>query len=392
MSDQKVKAMISSTLNEIANAIESGEFGEKTRVGITLLGSEHGVENILKGAELAQKRDSSIEVVLIGPKVETDLRIVEVATEEEQHKKMEQLLDSGEIDSAVTMHYSFPIGVSTVGRVITPATGKEMVIATTTGTSSTHRVEGMVKNGLYGVVTAKALGIENPTVGILNVDGARQTENALRELKGNGYDLTFAESARADGGIVMRGNDLLMGTPDVMITDSLTGNLLMKMFSSFTTGGSYEAMGFGYGPGVGDGYGRTIMIISRASGTPVVANAIAYGADVAKGKIKEISKDEFAKAKKADLAGVLAKLTKEKKKSSEEEVVAPAKEVVTGTIGGIDIIDLEDAVQALWKAGIYAESGMGCTGPMVMVNEAKLGAAMETLAKEGYVSQESQSC
>lgn len=392
MSDQKVKAMISSTLNEIANAIESGEFGEKTRVGITLLGSEHGVENILKGAELAQKRDSSIEVVLIGPKVETDLRIVEVATEEEQHKKMEQLLDSGEIDSAVTMHYSFPIGVSTVGRVITPATGKEMVIATTTGTSSTHRVEGMVKNGLYGVVTAKALGIENPTVGILNVDGARQTENALRELKGNGYDLTFAESARADGGIVMRGNDLLMGTPDVMITDSLTGNLLMKMFSSFTTGGSYEAMGFGYGPGVGDGYGRTIMIISRASGTPVVANAIAYGADVAKGKIKEISKDEFAKAKKADLAGVLAKLTKEKKKSSEEEVVAPAKEVVTGTIGGIDIIDLEDAVQALWKAGIYAESGMGCTGPMVMVNEAKLEAAMETLAKEGYVSQESQSC
>lgn len=392
MSDQKVKAMISSTLNEIANAIESGEFGEKTRVGITLLGSEHGVDNILKGAELAQKRDSSIEVVLIGPKVETDLRIVEVATEEEQHKKMEELLDLGEIDSAVTMHYSFPIGVSTVGRVITPATGKEMIIATTTGTSSTHRVEGMVKNGLYGVVTAKALGIENPTVGILNVDGARQTENALRELKGNGYDLTFAESARADGGIVMRGNDLLMGTPDVMITDSLTGNLLMKMFSSFTTGGSYEAMGFGYGPGVGDGYGRTIMIISRASGTPVVANAIAYGADVAKGKIKEISKDEFAKAKKADLAGVLAKLTKEKKKSSEEEVVAPAKEVVTGTIGGIDIIDLEDAVQALWKAGIYAESGMGCTGPMVMVNEAKLAAAMETLAKEGYVSQESQSC
>ena len=46
----------------------------------------------------------------------------------------------------------------------------------------------------------------------------------------------------------MRGNDLLMGTPDVMVVDSLTGNLFMKVFSAFTTGGDYEASGFGYGP------------------------------------------------------------------------------------------------------------------------------------------------
>ena len=43
--------------------------------------------------------------------------------------------------------------------------------------------------------------------------------------------VNFTESVRADGGAVMRGNDLLTGTPDVMITDSLTGNILMKMFS-----------------------------------------------------------------------------------------------------------------------------------------------------------------
>ena len=30
--------------------------------------------------------------------------------------------------------------------------------------------------------------------------------------------------------------------------------------------------------------------------------------------------------------------------------------------------DLEDAVKALWKAGIYAESGMGCTGPIVLLS------------------------
>lgn len=41
------------------------------------------------------------------------------------------------------------------------------------------------------------------------MDGARQTEIALKELEKNGYDITFAESARADGGCVMRGNDVL---------------------------------------------------------------------------------------------------------------------------------------------------------------------------------------
>lgn len=49
----------------------------------------------------------------------------------------------------------------------------------------------------------------------------------------------------------MRGNDVLQGTPDIMVCDSLTGNIMVKMLSSYTTGGSFEASGYGYGPGVG---------------------------------------------------------------------------------------------------------------------------------------------
>jgi len=391
---ENIKSIIGKVFNDIADAVETGQFGQKVRVGITVLGSEHGVENIIRGAETAQKNNSSVEVVLIGPKVETSLNIYEANTEEEQHKKMEELLDSGEIQSAVTMHYSFPIGVSTVGRVVTPGKGKEMFIATTTGTSSAHRVEGMVKNAIFGIVTAKAMGIEKPSVGILNVDGARQVERALKELKANGYDIEFAESMRADGGSVMRGNDLLTGTPDVMVTDSLTGNLLMKVFSSYTTGGDYESLGYGYGPGIGEGYGRSILILSRASGEPVVANAILYAAELAKGKVIKVSDEEFGKANKAKLSDILKGLKKDKKESSndEVEVKAPEKEVVTGSISGVDIMDLEDAVQALWRNGIYAESGMGCTGPIVMVNEGKVNEAMSVLAKEGYVTKESDPC
>lgn len=392
MSDEIRKA-IGQVFNSIADGLETGQFGKKVRVALTSFGSEHGSENLIRGAEYAQKRDSSIEVVLIGPKADTNLFQYEVEGEDEGYKKMEELLDSGEIDACVTMHYNFPIGVSTVGRVITPGEGREMFIATTTGTSSAHRVEAMVKNGVSGIIAAKAMGIEEPTVGILNVDGARQVERAFKELSEGGYKINFAESKRADGGSVMRGNDLLQGTPDVMINDSLTGNILMKMFSSFTTGGSYEAQGYGYGPGIGEGFERVILIVSRASGSPVIANALSYAASLVKGSIKEVVKEEYKKAEQAGLKEILKSLTKEKeKKEDNEEVTAPPKEVVESAITGIDIMELEDAVKVLWKNKIYAESGMGCTGPVLMVSGSNLDKTKEILAKEGYIASEGSVC
>ena len=390
MSEQNIKKMIADVFEDIATGIETGGFAKKVRVGVTTIGSEHGEENVIKGAEIAQAKDPSIEVVLIGHKCDSKLKQYNVESDEEGYKVMEELLDNGEIDACVTMHYSFPIGVSTVGRVVTPAMGSEMTLATTTGTSSPHRVEAMVLNAIAGIITAKAMGNPEPTLGILNVDGARQVERALKEIDKGGYKIHFAESARADGGCVMRGNDLLMGTPDIMVTDTLTGNLLMKVFSSYVTGGSFEAHGYGYGPGIGSGYERLIYIISRASGYPVIANAIKYAADCVRGDIKNLIKDEYKKANKAGLEKVINDLEEASKKTSgpKEEVKAPAEEITDGSIGGIDILEMEDAVQALWKEGIFASSGMGCTGPVVMVNSSKLDAAKKVLAKAGFMAEE----
>jgi hypothetical protein len=388
MSDNKtIKQLIGKTFMEIADAMQTGSFGKRVKVGLTTLGSEHGTSNLVKGAELAARSSNDFEIVLIGPKVDTTLEVVEANNEIEAHKKMEELLDSGSIDACVTMHYNFPIGVATVGKVVTPGMGKEMLIATTTGTSSSNRVEAMVRNALYGIITAKAMGIEDPTVGILNVDGARQVERILKGLNSNGYKVSFSESVRSDGGAVMRGNDLLAGSTDVMVTDTLTGNILMKVFSSYTTGGSYEAMGYGYGPGVGENFDRIILILSRASGAPVVANAIKYAAKLAAGNLIEISKKEFLGAKAAKLDELLGTVTKEVKKAeANETVVAPPKEVVTGAIAGVDIMQLEDAVKELWKCGIYAESGMGCTGPIVMVSEEKIDKARKILEAADFLT------
>ena len=381
-----IKPMIGKVFNDIADAIETGQFGEKIKVGITTMGSELGIDNIVEGANLAQRRDESIEVVLIGPKVDSKLKQVLVDTEEEAYNKMEELLDSGDIDACVTMHYNFPIGVSTVGRVVAPSNGKEIFIATTTGTSSTDRNEAMILNGINGIITARAMGIENPTLGILNVDGARQVERVFKELVDKGYPLVLAESARIDGGHLMRGNDLLTAVPDIMITDTLTGNIIMKILSSYTSGGNYEALGYGYGPGIGEDYNRIILILSRASGIPVVANAVSYGADLARGNIKSMIKEGFEEVNKFGLKEILDKIKNDKKlaKDDEDEVATPPVEIVTETISGIDILELDDAIKEVWKVGIYAESGMGCTGPVVMVNESRLEEAKDALCRVGY--------
>ena len=362
-----IEKIIAQSFLKMAEGLETGAFMDRPKIALTGMGSEHGEENAMAAAKMAAKR--GVDVYYIGTLTAEGVTTIPVANDEEGHKKMEEMLNNHEVDGAVTMHYPFPIGVSTVGRAITPAKGREMFIANTTGTSSSDRIEGMIKNAVSGIITAKACGVGNPTVGILNVDGARQTE-----------------TARADGGAVMRGNDVLEGTPDVLVTDSLTGNVLVKMLAAFTTGGSFESTGFGYGPGIGKGYDKLILIISRASGAPLIANALEYAAELVKGKVFEKASAEFAKAEKAGLNQILeARKAAAKPAAAEEKVVKPAAEPCTASIAGIEVMDLEDAAQALWKEGIYAETGMGCTGPLVMMSEANHARALEILKKAGYV-------
>ncbi|NMA62025.1 MAG: glycine reductase, partial [Firmicutes bacterium] len=281
------------------------------------------------------------------------------------------LLKSGEIDASVTMHYNFPLGVTTIGRVIAPATGQEMLIASTTGISAGNRTEAMHKNAILGIAVGKALGLTDPTVGILNVDGALTTERSLKELAKQNYKINWATSGRADGQGVMRGNDALTGSCDVLVTDSLTGNILVKMLSALNTGGSYESVGYGYGPGVGEDYNQIICIVSRASGAPVIANAIQFAGEMAQAKLPELVAKELAQAG-------LTKLT-----TSQEK---PPAKPVDQEITGVDVLEIEEAAEALWKEDIYAEAGMGCTGPVILVAPQDLELAIQKLKELGYIS------
>ena len=147
---------------------------------------------------------------------------------------------------------------------------------------------------------------------------------------------------------------------------------------------TYEALGWGYGPSAGEGWDKVVSIISRASGAPVIANALALNARAAKNGLPKIVQEEIAKAKKAGLDEILETL-QPKPAQAEEEVKAPAKEPTDDELHGIDVLEIENAVKCLWKAGIYAESSMGCTGPVVKMAAHNMDKAREVLKDNGYL-------
>ncbi|WP_367337629.1 glycine/sarcosine/betaine reductase complex component C subunit alpha [Aminivibrio sp.] len=380
----EIRKLIGEALADIVTDARSG--GPRISVGLMAMGSELGPEELARGAELAQEHSRMLEVVMIGPKVPGFGKLSWIETpdcEEDVAKAMEAAISDGRISGAVALHYPFPLGVTTIGRVVTPGKGKPMILASSTGTSAVYRVEAMIRNTLYGIAAAKSLGIEKPTVGILNVEGAQLVFKALNSLREKGYPIAFGASVRKDGGAVLRGNDILAGAVDVCVTDTLTGNVLMKLFSSFTTGGSYESLGWGYGPSAGEGWKKVISIISRASGAPVIAGALEYTARVISGGLPDKVADEVASAKKAGLDAVLEGLAP--KAPCAESVTPPPAEPTDEEIHGVDVLAVEDGVKVLWKEGIYAESSMGCTGPVIKVPAKHLEKAEEILKGSGYL-------
>ena len=384
MSD--VRTLIGEALSEIIETAAEG--GPRVRVALQSDGSEHGPQELVRAARLVQKQSPNIRVVMIGPKKVTDcddLEWIETSEcEADLETAMDKALKNGTVSGIVAMHHPFPTGVTTIGRVFTPAFGRDMLIASTTGTSAINRVEAMIRNTVYGIAAAKALGKKEPTVGILNVEGAQTVFRALNKLKDNGYALTFGESCRSDGGSVLRGNDILQGVVDVCICDTLTGNVLMKMFSSFNSGGSYETLGWGYGPSVGEGWGNVVNIISRASGAPVIANALIYCGAVAAAGLPSLVTSELVAARSCGLEEIIASATPAPA-AANETIAAPAAEPTDEEIHGIDVLAVEDAVRELWKHSIYAESSMGCTGPVVKLNKKNEAEARRLLGVAGYL-------
>ena len=384
MTDEKRK-IIGQALARVVERAQGGF--ERTVIGLMASGSELGSAELLEGARQAQTEDPRLKVLAIGPKTAgyDDLDWLETGDcDADIAAAMEKALKEGRIQGAVALHYPFPIGVTTIGRVLTPARGQAMLVASTTGTSSSQTLEALILNAIYGRALARSLGLEEPTLGILNIGGANPALRALTTLKDNGYPIKFGASQRADGGAILRGNDILNPKVDICLCDSLTGNVLMKLFSAWNTGGAYEALGWGYGPSAGRGWKQVVSIISRASGAPVVAGALILNAMAVRGGLAARVADEVALAEKAGLSKVLESLTPAAPAAA-EEIKAPPARPTEEEIHGIDVLDMDPAVQCLWKEGMYAESAMGCTGPVIKVPKDILEAARVCLKNNNFI-------
>lgn len=350
----------------------------KTAIGLTLPGSEGGIEELRKGAYLAMESDSDLEVVFFGE---------EDSDPAEAHKEMEKALTDRQIAGAVTFHYPFPIGVATVGHFKAPANGRDLFIATTTGTSSTSRIEALVNNAVYGIVAAKAWGIDDPEIGFLNLEGAQAARKIFLRMIENGYRCKLVRSSRGDN--LLRGNDILAGSVDVAVCDSLTGNIITKLVGSYSASGAIEEYGSGYGPGIGD-FDSRISIISRASAAPVVKEAILLTRRISEVDLKTLYRNESAMAEASGLKEIFREYTggtgvNISTSEAADSGKTPDRKVVNSEIEGIDVLNLDNAVSVLQNSGIYCEAGMGCTGPVVMVSTEDQKKSEEILRKKRFI-------
>ena len=353
---------------------------KKIRIGVSTFGYEHNLEELISACKEVSNYEDWIEPVII----ERD----KIPTGENFNLFLNKLIDSGEIDGVLAMHYTFGKGIASVGKIISPYNGNSLYLATTTGYSASQRIEALIRNVIAGIAVAKAGGIAEPKIGLLNLEGATIARRALIELIDKGYSLKLSSSLRKNQGNLLRGNDILSGEVDVIVTDSLTGNILVKILSAYTTGGKKEILGYGYGPGVGEGVQRIVNIVSRASGKTVITNAIKFTAEMVRDNLINIYKKEIEKAYKCGLKGIIEKYclsTSSNTTSNNLEKKLPTKTVLNEEIEGVDIMEIENAVDCLLKNSIYAASGMGCTGAIIMLNKKDKEKAIDILKKEGFL-------
>ena len=89
--------------------------------------------------------------------------------------------------------------------------------------------ENLLHNGVMGSIYAQdCLGIEDPTVGLLNV--GEEPEKGSKRFK-EAYQLLSAGGVKFIGNV--EGGDVFAGGADVVVTDGFTGNVILKLLEQF---------------------------------------------------------------------------------------------------------------------------------------------------------------
>jgi glycerol-3-phosphate acyltransferase PlsX len=228
------------------------------RIALDTLGGDHGPGPNVAGAVLAVSASPDLTVVLVGDQAQTEpllaatgpVPAVAVDMKEKPAEALRkkpdasifrcwELLAAGNVDGLVSAGNTGAVvagGLRTrkflkcvhrpgIATVMPTARGRCVIIDV--GANVFPKPHHLLEYGVMGSVFAqKLLGIERPTIGLMNVG---EEEGKGHDLVQQTYDL-FRASALKDRFVGnIEGRDIHRGTVDVVVTDGFTGNVVLKL-------------------------------------------------------------------------------------------------------------------------------------------------------------------
>ncbi|KYG59005.1 phosphate acyltransferase PlsX [Planococcus maritimus] len=230
------------------------------KIAIDAMGGDNAPKEIIEGVKQALEAFSDVEILLYGQQDKIDeyiktqdrltiIHCTEVIESEDdpvrsvRRKKdasmvrMAEAVKEGIADAAVSAGNTGALmsaGLFIVGRIdgvdrpalapTLPTMDGKGFLMLDLGANADAKPEHLVQYAIMGSIYAeKVRGIENPTVGLLNIGTEEKKGN---ELTKSAFPLLKEAPVNFIGNVESR--DLLNGAADVVVTDGFTGNMVLK--------------------------------------------------------------------------------------------------------------------------------------------------------------------
>ena len=240
---------------------------QKVRIALDAMGGDHGAAVVVPGAELSLSRHPEIEFLLFGdaaavaplldarPLLKAASRFVHTDVAVAMHDKPSQALrkgrwkssmwraidavKKGEADVAVSagntgaLMVMAKLSLKTMAGIERPAiaalwpTLKGESVVLDLGASIGADAQHLVDLAAMGSAMARVLlGLERPTVGLLNIGVEEQ--KGLEEVREAGQMLRDGKWPQFEYVGFVEGDDIGKGTADVVVTEGFAGNIALK--------------------------------------------------------------------------------------------------------------------------------------------------------------------
>ncbi len=226
------------TINGAKLALENNEAVKKYDLCICLVGNDEKIRQ-----EYSGKIPDAIEIFSVrnpaisssedsAEKVKSEFSSIQTALRLHREGKFDGVVSAGStgsqvISSLMELEKCYGITRPAIGAFLPTSTGHCFLLDV--GASLSANAHHLVQFAAMGrVYVREALGIDEPTIGVLNVGqesktGDRITVEAHRLLSDSGFNfIGFVE-----------GRDILAGVANVVVTNGFTGNVLLKFAEGF---------------------------------------------------------------------------------------------------------------------------------------------------------------